>query len=434
MDTLSPIGYRISMKRAHFQARLEATSLGKYSPRPVTNRLIDLGIHRIPDPNGYHVPLVDAVLYSATVNIETVQKLLLSGVDVHQVRLGDQTALSVAVEKENRQLISLLLKHGADIHHIPDDGEVEGSALACAVRYSSLDLLKFLLKEDVDVNREANHIGTSLQVAVSSPRIDVVKLLLTHNADVCTRDGRYGTVLHLSASNSSNSEDMVRLLLSCGADKIIDELDNDGKTALYRAISFQPDTGVVDLLLERGLDPNLEGAESSNPLHRAILRHEFGFVDRLLQKGAHGDSARGPFYSALECATFAGDEGLFRRLLKRDQSVLSRPHNSSRILQRAILGNKHNITSSLLRTCENLDDRDEHGWTVYTCAMHVRSKRVLTMLGLENEDMTNVSVHVDDLSTPTSWNLTTISAFYVRFLRSENSQLVYIGKLCAYIF
>jgi hypothetical protein len=123
----------------------EALKLGRDS---VTNRLIDLGIHRIPDPNGYHVPLVDAVLYSATVNIETVQKLLLSGVDVHQVRHGDQTALSVAVEKENRQLISLLLKHGADIHHIPDDGEVEGSALACAVRYSSLDLLKFLLKEE----------------------------------------------------------------------------------------------------------------------------------------------------------------------------------------------------------------------------------------------------------------------------------------------
>jgi hypothetical protein len=117
----------------------EALKLGRDS---VTNRLIDLGIHRIPDPNGYHVPLVDAVLYSATVNIETVQKLLLSGVDVHQVRHGDQTAMSVAVEKENRQLISLLLKHGADIHHIPDDGEVEGSALACAVRYSSLDLLR----------------------------------------------------------------------------------------------------------------------------------------------------------------------------------------------------------------------------------------------------------------------------------------------------
>jgi ankyrin repeat protein len=409
----------------------EAIKLGRDS---VTHRLIDLGIHHIQSPHGYDVPLVDAVMRGAS--DETIQKLLRSGVDVKEVRFGSQTALSAAIMRGNCELVTLMIDFGADIHQIVDPKEkVEGSPLNQAVMYSSPDMMAFLLGMGVNVNKQVSHVGTALQVAVSEQRIDIAKLLLSHNADVCTLEGDYGTVLHVATQRGINNEDIIRLLLSNGANEIINELNRAGRSALCEAVSFQSGGRVIELLLQSGADPNLEGAPSTNPLHLAILRQDENIVDILLKNGSNGISSRGPFRTALECAAFAGHGMLFRRFVRTNPSDLQSKHNSSRILQRAMLGGHLSILAYMLQICENLHEEDEHGWTAHTCALHIRNDKVLTMLKRgDDEQEKNITNPNANALCPSSWDFNGPFGNHSSHVQLEKGRVTYMGKCMHRIF
>ncbi|KAH7349169.1 hypothetical protein BKA66DRAFT_293338 [Pyrenochaeta sp. MPI-SDFR-AT-0127] len=421
---------KYTMRYKPAQAFVEALQLGRDS---VTTRLIKLGLHRIQDDQGYIVALVDAVKYKAS--HEVIRTLLESDVDIDQATGFGQTALTMAVANEDKDLIDLLLSYKADMHFIADRDDIEGSALGRAVNSGGWDMLSFLLERNGDVDCRVNHLGTLLQVAVNEDNVDILERLLDYGADICANKGDYGTVLHLAVQSDVplDSEHLVRLLLNRGAGKLINTLSNARSegTALLQAIRNKSGrNSVVTLLLQHGADPNLESASSTNPLHAAILKKDKNMIKVLLEYGANTQYSRyGPFRTAIECAAFAGDEEVFRLISGEMGTALINPQDISLTLQRAVLKENYSLLAYMLQQVledrRGAEDEDQYGWDAYTCAKHVEGEKSLKIL---NQSLPEKSKHKPCKSMrigPGNWDVTDISPSRVTLLQRARPMLRY---------
>ncbi|KAL5625669.1 hypothetical protein FOBRF1_000012 [Fusarium oxysporum] len=385
------------------KAFLQALIVGRDT---VTARLITNGLHRIRDPCGYTVPIVDAVIHGASKKI--ISMLIEYGSNVNDVRFGSQTALIWAVQKEEKELITFLLDNGADVNKITDKDQVGGSVFNQAILYGSPEIVLFLIEKGADVHQPVSHVGTAIQAAMAERRFDILEVLLQNSGDVCESKGRYGTVLHLAVEQHDiDTEDVVG-------------------SALHHAIVWNSSPRVVELLLDKVPDPNLESGPSTNPLHRAILENSVGTVEVLIERGATGHSKYGPYVSALECAAYAGHEHLFRKILKFSSTKPRTSTDLSRTLQRAIVGGHFSILGQALQEGVNAQDQDEHRWNPYVCALHVKSDRTMKLLEQGQGLRDAIDSGIVALS-PTGWNFEKLPECYRSLIQSEDSKLQFSG-------
>ena len=112
-------------------------------------------------------------------------------------------------------------------------------------------------------------------------------------------------------------KDVVQLLLDRGADP--NKEDAYGWTPLSETQRCGPD--VVQLLLDRGADPKKTGLCGLTPLHEAVINNQKDVVKMLLNAGAEVDTAdafgRTPLYCALECMAMYGNKEVVLLLLRK---------------------------------------------------------------------------------------------------------------------
>lgn len=142
-----------------------------------------------------------------------------------------------------------LLKHGADPNIAPDAVELDdsahgvhnGTALAMAAENGQFELMKLLVEKGADVNVK-NSLGyTPLHECAGSvaklPDLELPRLLLKHGADPNARGGEFGsTPLHCLALDPQETErgmELAELLIRSGAD--LNAKDVDGDTPLKAA-------------------------------------------------------------------------------------------------------------------------------------------------------------------------------------------------------
>ncbi|ETS78536.1 hypothetical protein PFICI_10598 [Pestalotiopsis fici W106-1] len=104
------------------------------------------------------------------------------------------TTLQAAVRKRKRKLVEKLLAKGADINMYEPSkpglfNEWGFPALTIAVSTGDTDLVSLLLKEGADVNtgHSSKAFCTALQLAVAEGYISIVKCLISHDADMSAR-------------------------------------------------------------------------------------------------------------------------------------------------------------------------------------------------------------------------------------------------------
>ncbi|XP_074100191.1 uncharacterized protein LOC141528180 [Cotesia typhae] len=167
--------------------------------------------------------------------------------------------LSLAVIKEDYELINYLVSNNADINlHIP---QCE-AAVILAVNIGNIKIIKQLLEHRADVNVYNQKGETPLHIAVQKIRYDIVKCLLANGANVNTRilgPSKYSSLRPLHLAVVSRSEDMVKLLLDENVD--INSRTLTGETSLIKA-GLNNDIAMIKFLIARGANcisvfPNL---------------------------------------------------------------------------------------------------------------------------------------------------------------------------------
>ena len=239
-------------------------------------------------------------------DLESTNLLLRARAQVNAVNDLGVTPLWIAAGNAGTAVIARLLQAGADPNIAPP---TNGTPLMVAARTGNTEAVALLLAHGADVNarEEANH-QTALMWAVSTRHSAVVRLLLAARADVHARSKvslRY--VLLCCQEFQSDSEggdytpeggftpllfaaregdvESARLLLDAGAN--IEDAAPTGTSALVLA-AHSDQAGVAAFLLQRGADPNSDGA-GYTAMHAAVVRGNLKVVQALLSRGAKPD-------------------------------------------------------------------------------------------------------------------------------------------------
>jgi ankyrin repeat protein len=195
-----------------------------------------------------------------------------------------QTPLMVAVRENRPEIVKVLLERGADVNAQTRTGETPGWILPNSVPGfgHGIGIVRGGLPE-----RGSRYFIpgalTPLLYAARDGRTDIARMLVAAKADLKKADANGITPLIMAVSN--NHVDTARFLIESGAE--INVSDWYGRTPLWTAVEVRnmdfdnglfkndvdrkPVLEMIQLLLERGADPNPRTKESI-PIRRFMLR------------------------------------------------------------------------------------------------------------------------------------------------------------------
>jgi len=232
-------------------------------------------------------PLADAVQRG---DASTIQALLKKKIDVNAPQANGATALHWAAYRSDAESTAALIRAGANINLKNNYGV---TPLALAAQQGSAAVLDLLLKAGAKPNDPVNFVNageTPLMSAARSANVDAVKVLARAGADVNARETWSGqTALMWAAAEGDHA--MASALLELGGD--LRARSNGGTTPFMFAVR-KGDMHTVQAMLAAGADVNdKRPGDFATPLLVAIINGHEDLVDLLLDKGADPNAEGG---------------------------------------------------------------------------------------------------------------------------------------------
>ena len=232
-------------------------------------------------------PLADAVQRG---DVPAIQALLKKKADVNAPQANGATALHWAAYRRDAESTAALIRAGA---HINVKNNYGVTPLALAAQQGNPAVLDLLLKAGAKPNDPANFVNageTPLMSAARSANVDAVKMLARAGADVNAKETWSGqTALMWAAAEGDNA--MASALLELGAD--LRARSNGGTTAFQFAVR-NGDMRTVQTMIAAGADVNdKRPGDLATPLLIAIINGHEDVVDLLLDKGADPNAEGG---------------------------------------------------------------------------------------------------------------------------------------------
>lgn len=286
-------------------------------------------------------------LTSVKKNDENLVRLFLdSGMDVDTQNRKGWTGLMYAASTGNTDVADILLGAKASVNIKTPKG---WTALMGAVGNGHVEIVKMLIALGADTNTKTTDTDiTPLINSVLSGNVEITKILLEAGADYKVKDAEGNSPLMLAVSKKNLS--LVRLLFEYGADSNV--LTPDGHTILEYAsehgyieivevllanVSYEnsPDiskkamrkaalsgnTGIVSVLLDKGVPVDVVFFGGKTPLMCAALSGTVGTVKLLLYKGADSDSVSRDGETALNYAVDRGFVSIVKILLETGSNI-----------------------------------------------------------------------------------------------------------------
>jgi ankyrin repeat protein len=299
-------------------------------------------------PDGAHHPLLEELdahkrtaLHVAALrrNADIMSELLRHGADTYARDGVGRTALQIVCsnkqdgksnptkegaictppEGPSYELARLLLLNGADVNFADKDG------------HTPLHVVCYNIPEECSSTEEGHNHHTAGRGATESAHVRVISLLLEHGADVNRADDIGATPLHLACRGNSlgteqhaNTLDVVKTLIQAGADP--QAVSNVGETPLHVAAA-RCNVEVVAELIRHGARVMARDALGQIPLHHVAWACNDAAAELLLSQDEQAvDAADNNKSTALHfaCQFFPSNPewqpaslALIRRLLDR---------------------------------------------------------------------------------------------------------------------
>jgi len=236
-----------------------------------------------PDPS----PVADAVQHG---DAQGLRALLKNKVDVNTPQPDGATALHWAAYRRDAEAAGALIGAGANVNAKNKYGV---TPLSLAADQGNPAVLDILLKAGAKPNDAINFVNsgeTPLMHAARSSNVDAVKLLAHAGADVNAKESWNGQTALMWAAADGDSA-MVTALMELGAD--LKAKSHAGTTAFLLAVR-KGDVRSVQAMLAAGADVNEKRpGDFATPLLIAIINGHADLVDLLLEKGADPNAEGG---------------------------------------------------------------------------------------------------------------------------------------------
>ena len=330
-------------KRFHVEYAIEQEAL------EIAALLLDYGAspHKAADLLYHNNPLIHAAERGYTA---LAQKLLFKGAECNYQRLDHKSALHIACQQNNPELVALLLDHGADV-------TLRDWHDKLPINYASSNeaIAELLLEHGTDCNeaflRAARYGQTSL-----------TNLLLTHGADA-----HYDNTQALHSASEAGHHEVVALLLAHGVSPTTQ--DKDGQTPLYKAIEHKH-TEVISVFLKSDRNTSIKG------LSLAATTGNLKLVKRLLKKGA---PLAGEDHNALHCALEKDHTEVALYLIKHGADVHSKKFWGNTPLHIAAQKGFYDIAVALLEHGAKPDSKNYGYETPLTLAAKNKNKELVAL-------------------------------------------------------
>jgi ankyrin repeat protein len=337
-------------------------------------------------PDG-RTPLV-AAAYEG--HAEVCKELIAAGADVHH---SDSTAtksdaLGCAASQHHREVISLLIDHGASPS---SEGAQKLCVIGDAINSSYRDATETvdqLLKWGASAKHASgNHEMSPMHIAAGYSQVGSIRVLLKYGADITQRDKEGWTALHHAAMYSSPST--AAALIENGAD--VNATDEAGRTSLHFA-AHTMSVQTVRCLRRYGADINARDNANVSPLmlaccwDEATVQHladpggddTLSVVDELLASG----TVRG--LTALHFAALCGRRDIACALIHAGARVDTRTRDDRTPLHHAAMTGRLDVVKMLASDGARVNSTDVQGRTALHAAAargHARTVRTLLELG-----------------------------------------------------
>jgi ankyrin repeat protein len=265
------------------------------------------------------------------VDYELIDALIAKKAKVDVTNQFGSTPLAEAVKLADGRMVKTLLDAGAGVEGANEDGE---TALMLAIKSGELPIVEMLVKAGAKVNTvEKFQNQTPLMWAAAAPKnaAEMVKLLLSKGADVKARAlytdwpnqisseprAQYRPVGGLTAmlyAGRNGCYDCVEALIRSGAD--VDVPTPEGVTPLMVALD-NDHNDVAKLLLDRGANPHISDWWGRTALYIAIDRKESAGGGRG-GRGGGGGGGRGAAAATRGSGPGVSSMEIVNRLLAAD--------------------------------------------------------------------------------------------------------------------
>ncbi|CAH8469321.1 unnamed protein product [Schistosoma rodhaini] len=353
-------------------------------------------------------------------NAQIVQELLARGLDEAHKDHSGCTPLHLAVENlitgefatenlDNRdecceEVVRLLLDAGANLEETDNAGR---TPLLVACQANNMKAVQILLNyptNDPSTCRSPTHSGSSesRQQLNQTPS----HLHVSHLVHPCINIASYDGQTPLRAAAFHNNHDMVKLLLSYGADP--DHQDAYGRTALYM-LALEGQLDMADLLLHCpapgassrpgssrliGANPVLSDDEGRFPLHVVTWLGNVNFVRILLQAGTPVDIRDREGRTPLQLAAWQGHAEICHILLNEGNARVDVVCSQGATALCIAAQEGHlDVCKVLLNANANPSQTDSHGRTPYRVALKAGHLEICKLLELCHSNFNMVSSH-----------------------------------------
>ncbi len=273
-------------------------------------------------------------------HFDVVELLLSKGADVEAADNWNVTPLFAAVRGNHPEIVKLLIDRGAN-------NEVRlktnrGTPLHKAVTDNNLEMATLLLKAGAYVDVRDGQDWTPLHRAVVQGNQDMAELLLAHGAWLTRR--RFGQSLVMLAMYG-NQKEMVKFLIDKGirrwhspvhlaaffgglnevksylaAGGDIDAQGSFDQLTLLMCAMYGEQTDVIEFLISKGADLNLQDCQGLTALHRAVA--DLPEIARLLLDKGADVTIRSDFGATpLTRAVFFSDVEMLKMLIAQGVDV-----------------------------------------------------------------------------------------------------------------
>ncbi len=286
--------------------------------------------------------------------------------DPHFTQPDGTTALHLAVQANQEEIVATLLSKGAD----PNAANRYGiTPLWLAATNGSAAVTRMLLKAGADATATLPHGETALMAAARTGVPETVRLLIEAGSDPNAHEDSQGETALIWAAAENHAE-AIQALIHGGANpnlhgKALDlapmkwmqvgmvdtMLPRGGFTALMYA-ARQDAQDAARALAESGADLDAQDADGATALQLAIINQHYDLAALLLEKGANPNVADNTgmtsLYAAVDMNSFRSDIGrppriLMDKLGALDVLRLTLKHggNPNAPLRKPILGRHH---------------------------------------------------------------------------------------------
>jgi ankyrin repeat protein len=260
-------------------------------------------------------------------NVEKVKDLFVRGANPNAKDSCDKTALMCAAELGDEQLVAVLLDHGA--------------------------------KATVDACEKLRGY-TALMLAAGQGCVNVVKKLLAEGADINKQDGRGFGLTALMVASLNGCAGVVECLLALGAH--VDVENSYGDTALVYA-AMHGYTGIVANLLDSKASVDAGNKRGMTALMFAASNGCIEVVKNLLKRGAQCNKQDSEGKTALMYAMGNGHSDVAKILLAARSDIAIKDRNGRTVLMYAAAQRDPDVVDSLLMSRADVTATDSDGNT-----------------------------------------------------------------------